>query len=211
MSHEQVFGADSQQEKPKFFPLVPVTQPISAVQVPEAEDANLAPVIQTASEASAVEDLEQATPEENEPSVTEQTDSGLFEFSNKLIPDSASASIFIDELPESKNQSHVLETGEILTTGAIDISMLTANTGELSAIDAEITDAAVAVDTMAGNVSTIAPLRVANLNNFGSELGVLPTKLRRGEGQLYFALTISLALVAVGSLILAAYMLNLFN
>lgn len=211
MSHEQVFGADSQQEKPKFFPLVPVTQPIAAIEVPEAEDVSLEPVIEVAAVASATEIEVDAAPVQNDYPAPEQTDSGLFDFSNKLIPDSASASIFIDELPESKNQSHVLETGEILTTGAIDISMLTTNTGELSAIDAEITDAAVAVDTMAGNVSTIAPLRVANLNNFGSELGVLPTKLRRGEGQLYFALTISLALVAVGSLILAAYMLNLFN
>lgn len=131
-----------------------------------------------------------------------------FEVSPGLV-ESHTASIVIDELPESKNLSHVLETGEILTTGAIDISMFTAHTGEIATAAAEAIDASSALDAQNANVSSIAPMRATNLSYFGADLSIVPAKLKKGEGQLYFALTVSIALVGIGSLVLAGYMLNL--
>jgi hypothetical protein len=130
-----------------------------------------------------------------------------FEVSPGMV-DSHTASIVLDELPESKNMSHVLETGEILTTGAIDISMFTTHTGEIETT-AEITDSSAVIDAQLSNVSSIAPIRAADTSYFGSDLSIVPAKLKRGEGQLYLALTISIALVGIGSLVLAGYMLRL--
>jgi len=131
-----------------------------------------------------------------------------FEVSPGLIEPPA-ASIVIDELPESKNLSHVLETGEILTTGAIDISMFTAHTGEIAIAAAEAADASSALDAQTSNISSIAPMRATNSSYFGTDVSIVPARLKKGEGQLYFALTVSISLVGIGSLVLAGYMLNL--
>lgn len=189
MSSEEEFN-QSQTGKQKFYPLVPV------VLKPESDTSD-----------SATEHFENDTSDEGQ---STQSPEAMFSVSPALVS-SHTASIVIDELPESKNLSHVLETGEILTTGAIDISMLTANTGEISILDAERADASLAVDSTYSNIATIAPIRATQVTSFGSEYGILPKKLRRGEGQLYVALTVSIALVATGALVLAGYMLDLFN
>lgn len=135
---------------------------------------------------------------------------GLFEVSPKLVADTHTNSIIIDQVPDISNMAHILETGEILTTGAIELPMMSTNTGELSVVlDAEVADEAMASEATTGFVSTIAPIRASGVANFGAEIGIVPKKMKLGEGQLYLALTISVGLVAVGALILAAYMLKL--
>lgn len=205
---------EAQLSKPKFYPLVPVVLTPSAeakAVEPEPEQNLWLESANLASEAlpgqSFQGDLDLAEPQ---PETFETSTDSMFDVSPALI-ESHTASIFIEELPESKNLSHVLETGEILTTGAIDISMFTSNTGEIAAQDAELVDASMAFDSIQGNVSSIAPLRATQVSYFGSDVSVLPSKLRRGEGQLYIALTVSIALVATGALVLAGYMLDLIK
>lgn len=204
---------------------------VLAIQAPAPEPAPLeieAPLVEpelVASETSAeqVSAVETATaqPSVEEPQfidtysspVDENTDAeqdGLFEVSPKLVADTQTNSIIIEQVPDIINMSHILETGEILTTGAIELPMLATTTGEMAVVlDAELADEALASEAATGFVSTIAPIRATGVANFGADIGIVPKKMRLGEGQLYLALTISVGLVAVGALILAAYMLKL--
>jgi hypothetical protein len=145
--------------------------------------------------------------------LTESSDSeqdGLFEVSPNLVADTHTNSIIIEQVPDITNLSHILETGEILTTGAIELPILSVNTGELAVVqDAETVDEAMAAEASSGFNPSISPVRASGVANFGAELGIVPKKMRLGEGQLYLALTVSVGLVAVGALILAAYMLKL--
>lgn len=149
------------------------------------------------------------------PAATEQNiepDESLFDVSPNLSLEPQTASIIVDQFNDITNITQMLENGEILQTGSITLPVLSTNTGELALVtDAQFADEAVAADSTTGYVSSIAPVRAADVGNFGAQLKIVPPKHQPGEGQLYLALTISVGLVAIGALILGGYMLNLFN
>lgn len=183
------------QEKPKFYPLVPVVPKPEAqtqTQPPPQDSADLRHEQESRSEANHQAEI-----------------APIFEVSPNLI-EPTTASIYVESVPDANNMSHVLETGEILTTGAIDISKILADTGEISALESHVDDEADAQDLQQTTASTFAPMRASSASNFGADLSIVPPKLNRGEGQLYVALTVSISLVAIGSLVLAGYMLNFF-
>lgn len=186
------------QEKPKFYPLVPV------VLKPETQPESLT---QSQSQISAESLIEPETPTTG---AAQDESAPIFEVSPSLI-EPTTASIYIESVPDANNMTHVLETGEILTTGAIDISKLLADTGELTKHDEQADDGDVAPEASLVNSSSFAPLRAKTASNFGAEFSIVPAKLNRGEGQLYVALTVSISLVAIGSLVLAGYMLDFFK
>lgn len=139
-------------------------------------------------------------------------DDSLFEISPILSLESASASIVIDEIRDVTNSVHMLDSGEILHTGSITLPVLSTNTGEMALVsEAQAADQAATSDAATGYVSSINPVRASEVGNFGAELDIVPPKFKPGESQLYLALTISISIVAIGALILGAYMLKIFN
>jgi hypothetical protein len=135
----------------------------------------------------------------------------LFSVSPNLNIEPQTASIVVvPEDPLANLNLHITETGELLKTGSIELPKLSTNTGEISTIlDATEVDEAIVQDSISGYVSTIAPLRASGVVNTAGKIVIMPTRLARGQGQIFAVLTASLLMVTVGGLLLAAYMLGL--
>jgi hypothetical protein len=86
---------------------------------------------------------------------------------------------------------------------------LSTNTGEIATImDAAQVDEAIAQDSINGYVSTIAPLRASGVVNTAGKIGIMPSKRAKGQSAGFAVLTLSLLMIAVGGLVLAAFMLG---
>jgi hypothetical protein len=181
--------------------VVPISAPpIQAVIVPEVFDA----VISSAPVGSVYEPV---LGEAEEP-ITAQLQ--LFEVSPNLNVEPQTASIIIDNFEPLDNISIAIsETGELLKTGSIELPSFSNNTGEIAAIlDAAQVDEAISQDSISGYVSTIAPLRASGVVNTAGKIGIMPSKSARGQGAGYAVLTLSILMIAVGGLVLAAFMLG---
>ena len=134
----------------------------------------------------------------------------LFDVSPNLNIEPQTASIIIDNFePLDAISIAISETGELLKTGSIELPNLSTNTGEIATIlDAAQVDEAIAADSINGYVSTIAPLRASGVVNTAGKIGIMPTKNAKGQGAGFAVLTLSLLMIAVGSLVLAAFMLG---
>lgn len=137
----------------------------------------------------------------------------LFDVSPGLVIEPTTNSIIIDQVQDLTNYTAtVSETGEILTTGAIQLPIeLTDNsTGEIQIIqEAAALDSAIQVDNATGFINTIAPMRVTGVVNSASKFKVIPTNLRRGSSHPYMVLAAAVGMSALGSLVIAAMMLQL--
>jgi hypothetical protein len=137
----------------------------------------------------------------------------LFDVSPGLVIEPTTNSIIIDQVQDLTNYTAtVSETGEILTTGAIQLPIeLTDNsTGEIQIIqEAAALDSAIQVDNATGFINTIAPMRVTGVVNSASKFKVIPTNLRRGSSHPYMVLAAAVGMAALGSLVIAAMMLQL--
>ena len=134
----------------------------------------------------------------------------LFEVSPNLNVEPQTASIIIDNFEPLDNISIAIsETGELLKTGSIELPNFGTNTGEIATIlDAAQVDEAISQDSISGYVSTIAPLRASGVVNTAGKIGIMPTKSAKGQGAGYAVLTLSILMIAVGGLVLAAFMLG---
>ncbi len=174
--------------------------PIQAAIVPEVVDAVI-------SSAPVVPVYEPVLGEAEEP-ITAQLQ--LFEVSPNLNVEPQTASIIIDNFEPLDNISIAIsETGELLKTGSIELPSFSTNTGEIATIlDAAQVDEAISQDSISGYVSTIAPLRASGVVNTAGKIGIMPSKSARGQGAGYAVLTLSILMIAVGGLVLAAFMLG---
>ena len=134
----------------------------------------------------------------------------LFDVSPNLNIEPQTASIIIDNFePLDAISIAISETGELLKTGSIELPNLSTNTGEIATIlDASLVDEAIAQDSINGYVSTIAPLRASGVVNTAGKIGIMPTKSAKGQSAGFAVLTLSLLMIAVGGLVLAAFMLG---
>lgn len=134
----------------------------------------------------------------------------LFDVSPNLNIEPQTASIIIDNFEPLDNISVAIsETGELLKTGSIELPNIGTHTGQIATIlDAAQVDEAISQDSIAGYVSTIAPLRASGVVNTAGKIGIMPTKSSRGQGAGFAALTFSILMIAVGGLVLAAFMLG---
>jgi hypothetical protein len=134
----------------------------------------------------------------------------LFEVSPNLNIEPQTASIIIDNFePLDAISIAISETGELLKTGSIELPNLSTNTGEIATLlDASLVDEAIAKDSINGYVSTIAPLRASGVVNTAGKIGIMPTKNAKGQSAGFAVLTLSLLMIAVGGLVLAAFMLG---
>jgi len=137
----------------------------------------------------------------------------MFEVSPGLVIEPTTNSIIIDQVQDLTNYtSTVSETGEILTTGAIQLPIAISDngTGEIQIIqEAAALDSAIQVDNSTGFINTIAPMRVTGVVNSISKFKVIPTNLKRGSSHPYLVLAAAVGMVALGGLVIAIFMLQI--
>ena len=143
----------------------------------------------------------------------DESDEEELAFPTALFKEPQTNSITIPEIPDALTSAIVTDSGEVLKTGAIDITLLN-NTGSIPII----TDTVETVDEEAisadmGNETTggIPPIRAGSVMNSNARVGVLPIKNRRSEGQTVLLATTSILLVTMGAAILALYMLEIIK
>jgi hypothetical protein len=181
--------------------------PIQDVPVQSAPIQDV-PVQQAPIELAPVSPIYEPVLGEAEEPITSQMQ--LFEVSPNLNVEPQTASIIIDNFEPLDNISIAIsETGELLKTGSIELPNFGTNTGEIATIlDAAQVDEAISQDSISGYVSTIAPLRASGVVNTAGKIGIMPTKSAKGQGAGYAVLTLSILMIAVGGLVLAAFMLG---
>ncbi len=201
----------SQDQAPKFFPLVPV----SSESVVEADAVAEAPA--QAEVTDPVEsDVAGAVESEpfSEPVVEPDISPELspFQISGSLVLEPQTNSIVIAQVPDALLAgSIVTETGEILTTGAIEIIAPPA-TGEIEIIpDSPDADSADAIDSATEYVSSVAPIRSSGVMNSKAKIGVLPGKLRKSMEHVVLATTLAVSIITVSSLLALAYMFGILR
>jgi hypothetical protein len=200
-----------QDQAPKFFPLVPV----SSKPVVEADAVAGAPA--QAEVTDAVES-EVAGAVESEPFSEPVVESDIspelspFQISGSLVLEPQTNSIVIAQVPDALLAgSIVTETGEILTTGAIEIIAPPA-TGEIEIIpDSPDADSADAIDSATEYVSSVAPIRSSGVMNSKAKIGVLPGKLRKSMEHVVLATTLAVSIITVSSLLALAYMFGILR
>lgn len=135
----------------------------------------------------------------------------LFTPNSNLTAEPQTASIIIDTVDPLQNLSIAIsETGELLKTGSIDLPNYTStNTGEIATIlDAAEVDEAIAQDSINGYVSTIAPMRASGVVNTSGKIGIMPSRAAKGQGQVFALVSVSILMVTIGGLVIAAFMLG---
>jgi hypothetical protein len=137
----------------------------------------------------------------------------MFDVSPGLVIEPTTNSIVIDTVQDLTNYTATIsETGEILTTGAIQLPIELADnsTGEIQIIqEAAALDSAIQLDNATGFINTIAPMRVTGVVNAISKFKVIPTNLKRGSSHPYLVLAAAVGMVALGSLVVAAFWLKI--
>lgn len=197
----------AQEQAPKFFPLVPVaSEPVS--------EADAAPAVSTTVEPEPA-DVEVPDPVvEQEPLVEQEQPAELspFQISGSLVLEPQTNSIVITQVPDALLAgSIVTETGEILTTGAIEIIAPPA-TGEIEVIpDSPDADSADAIDSATEYVSSVAPIRSSGVMNSKAKIGVLPGKLRKSMEHVVLATTLAVSIITISSLLALAYMFGILR
>ena len=197
-------------------PIQPPASPVSAVvapaavvlpEVPVAPNEPLVPEPSISFSQPEVRAYEPVLGEAEEPITASMQ---LFDVSPNLNIEPQTASIIIDNFePLDAISIAISETGELLKTGSIELPNISTNTGEIATLlDASLVDDAIAKDSINGYVSTIAPLRASGVVNTAGKIGIIPTKNAKGQGAGFAVLTLSLLMIAVGGLVLAAFMLG---
>jgi len=130
-----------------------------------------------------------------------------FEISPSLTREPQTNSIVLDEIPDALTISDIVtDAGQILATGSIELPTLT---GEITVVsDSPSADQADLLDSASVTISTVAPVRAPSVINSKAQLGVLPSKRRKNQGQLMAMLTLSVMIVTVGTLYVMAAMLG---
>lgn len=191
-----------------YLPVAGAPKVTAPVFVPQAVSAPAAPPVVAAPQ-QIMPTHEPVLAEAEEP-ITSQVPL-LFTQSSSLTAEPQTASIIIDSVDPLQNLSIAIsETGEMLKTGSIELPTFNnTNTGEIATIlDAEAVDEAIAQDSMAGYVSTIAPMRASGVVNTSGKIGIMPSRAAKGQGQVFAMVAVSVIMVTIGGLVLAAFMLG---
>ena len=161
------------------------------------------------SDQSTVELEPNQAPEAEQDVVTELSP---FQISGSLVLEPQTNSIVITQVPDALLAgSIVTETGEILTTGAIEIIAPPA-TGEIEIIpDSPDADSADAIDSATEYVSSVAPIRSSGVMNSKAKIGVLPGKLRKSMEHVVLATTLAVSIITISSLLALAYMFGILR
>ncbi len=205
------------EQTPKFFPLVPVVSAaVADTDAPTKDQTHAEPELLTEELPEAVVDPVAEVEPEPEPAVEPEPEPAVelspFQISGSLVLEPQTNSIVITQVPDALLAgSIVTETGEILTTGAIDIITPQA-TGEIAIIpDSPDADSADAIDSATEYVSSVAPIRSSGVMNSKAKIGVLPGKLRKSMEHVVLATTLAVAIITISSLLALAYMFGILR
>jgi hypothetical protein len=143
----------------------------------------------------------------------EPVKSADFGSTSNLGAEPVTASIIMDRLPELDNNRVVISgTGAVMTTGSITISQANPTTGSNSVISAsEVADEALIEDSLNSFVSSVAPIRAAGIAKTRARTVELTLVTRKGQGQVYAVMSTAVLMITIGALIVAAFMLGIFD
>ena len=143
----------------------------------------------------------------------EPVKSADFGSTSNLGAEPVTASIIMDKLPELDNNRVVITgTGAVMTTGSITISQANPTTGSSSVISAsEVADEALVEDSLNSFVSSVAPIRAAGIAKTRARTVELTLVTRKGQGQVYAVMSSAVLMITIGALIVAAFMLGIFE
>ncbi len=196
----------------KFFPLVPTetskfVSPGSVVDASE-ERQTVAPQ-PVVEQSDLLDEIEVDVDNNVVPTAVEPAEllESPFDISSSLTREPQTNSIVLDEIPDALTSSDILmDAGQILATGSIELPTLT---GEIKIVsDSPNADIADDLDSASVTISTVAPVRAPSVINSKAQLGVLPSKRRKNQGQLMAMLTLAIMIVTVGTLYAMASILG---
>lgn len=143
----------------------------------------------------------------------EPVKSADFGSTSNLGAEPVTASIIMDRLPElDSNQIVISGTGAVMTTGSITISQANPTTGSIAVVSAsEVADEALVEDSLNSFVSSVAPIRAAGIARTRAKTVELTLVSRKGQGQVYAVMSTAVLMITIGSLIVAAFMLGIFD
>lgn len=136
-----------------------------------------------------------------------------FGSTSNLGAEPVTASIIIDQVPDLENNQIVIQgTGQVMTTGSIEVPKAIQTTGSITVIaDSEQADEAIVEDSLNSFVSSVAPIRAAGIAKTRAKTIELTLVTRKGQGQVYAVMSTAVLMITIGSLIVAAFMLGIFD
>jgi hypothetical protein len=143
----------------------------------------------------------------------EPVKSADFGSTSNLGAEPVTASIIMDKVPDLENNQVVITgTGAVMTTGSITISQPSPTTGSNAVISAsEVADEALVEDSLNSFVSSVAPIRAAGIAKTRAKTVELTLVTRKGQGQVYAVMSTAVLMITIGALIVAAFMLGIFE
>lgn len=136
-----------------------------------------------------------------------------FGSTSNLGAEPVTASIIIDRVPDLENNQIVITgTGQVMTTGSIEVPKIVQTTGSVTIIsDSEQADEAITEDSLNSFVSSVAPIRAAGIAKTRAKTVELTLVTRKGQGQVYAVMSTAVLMITIGALLLAAFMLGIFE
>lgn len=153
-------------------------------------------------------------PEIKEPDIfLEPVKSADFGSTSNLGAEPVTASIIIDTVPDLDSSPIVIAgTGVVMTTGSIEVPQIDPTTGSIAVISAsQEADEALVEDSLNSFVSSVAPIRAAGIAKTRARTVELTLVTRKGQGQVYAVMSTAVLMITIGALIVAAFMLGIFQ
>ena len=143
----------------------------------------------------------------------EPVKSADFGSTSNLGAEPVTASIIIDTVPDLENSPIVISgTGVVMTTGSIEVPQIDPTTGSIAVINASLqADEALVEDSLNSFVSSVAPIRAAGIAKTRARTVELTLVTRKGQGQVYAVMSTAVLMITIGALIVAAFMLGIFD
>ena len=154
------------------------------------------------------------TPTIKEPDIfLEPVKSADFGSTSNLGAEPVTASIIINTVPDLENSPIVLSgTGVVMTTGSIEVPQIDPTTGSIAVItESQQADEAIVEDSLNSFVSSVAPIRAAGIAKTRARTVELTLVTRKGQGQVYAVMSTAVLMITIGALIVAAFMLGIFQ
>jgi hypothetical protein len=99
-----------------------------------------------------------------------------------------------------------------MTTGSIEVPQIDPTTGSIAVItESQQADEAIVEDSLNSFVSSVAPIRAAGIAKTRARTVELTLVTRKGQGQVYAVMSTAVLMITIGALIVAAFMLGIFQ
>ncbi len=99
-----------------------------------------------------------------------------------------------------------------MTTGSIEVPQIDPTTGSIAVItESQQADEAIVEDSLNSFVSSVAPVRAAGIAKTRARTVELTLVTRKGQGQVYAVMSTAVLMITIGALIVAAFMLGIFQ